>query len=86
MSRRTADLAVHAIVATGTTIEIDAISLTEVEITLAGPTRWKSPQPDVCVSVGKISIVDSRIETVRSSTLEGISHLQHLLAIVHRRR
>ncbi len=86
MSLRTADPAVQAIVATGTTIEIDAISLTEVEITLAGLTRWRSPQPDVCGSVDRISIVDGRIETFRSRTLEDIGRLRHLLAIVHRRR
>jgi hypothetical protein len=85
VSRRTADLAVQAVVATGT-IEIDTISPTEVEITLAGPTRWRSPQPDVCVSVDRISIVDGRIEIFRSRTLEGIGRLRHLLAIVHRRR
>jgi len=80
---RTADPAVQA---TGTRIEIDAISLTEVETTLAGLTRLRSPQPDVCVSVGRISIVDGRIETSRSRTLEGIVRLRHHLAIVHRRR
>ena len=80
---RTADPAVHA---TGTRIENDAISLTEVETTLAGLTRLRSPQPDVCVSVGKISIVDGRIETSRSRTPEGIGRLRHHLAIVHRRR
>jgi hypothetical protein len=85
VSRRTADLAVQAVVATGT-IEIDTISPTEVEITLAGPTRWRSPQPDVCVSVDMISIVTGRIETFRSRTLEGICRIRHLLAIVHRRR
>ena len=83
---RTADPAVQAIVATGTRIEIDAISLTEVETTLAEPTRWRSPQPDVCVSVDRISIVDGRIGTSRSRTLEGIARLRHHLAIVHRRR
>ncbi len=35
--------AVQANIATGTTTEIDAISLTEVEVTLAGSTRWRSP-------------------------------------------
>jgi hypothetical protein len=85
VSRRTADLAVQAVVATGT-IEIDTISPTEVEITLAGPIRWRSPQPDVCVSVGKISVVDKRIDTFRSSTLEGICRIRHHLANLHRRR
>jgi hypothetical protein len=83
---RTADPAVQAIVATVTTTEIDAISLTEVGIILAGPTRWRSPQPDVCVSVDRISIVDGRIDIFQSRTLEGICRLRHLLAIVHRRR
>ncbi len=83
---RTADPAVPAIVATGTTTEIDAVSLTEVENTLAELTRWRSPQPDVCVSVDRISIVDGRIEAFQSRTLEGIGRLRHLLAIVHRRR
>ena len=82
---RTVDHAVRAIVAS-TTTENDAISLTEVETTLAEPTRWRSPQPDVCVSVDRISIVDGRIEIFRSRTLEGIGRLRHLLAIVHRRR
>ena len=38
---RTADPAVQAIIATGTRIEIHAISLTEVETTLAGLTRLR---------------------------------------------
>ena len=38
---RTADHAVQAIVATDTSIEIDAVSLTEVETTLAGLTRLR---------------------------------------------
>jgi hypothetical protein len=38
---RTADHAVQAIVATDTRIEIDAVSLTEVETTLAGLTRLR---------------------------------------------
>ena len=38
---RTADHAVQAIIATDTSIEIDTVSLTEVETTLAGLTRLR---------------------------------------------
>jgi hypothetical protein len=86
MILRTADPAVQAIITTGTTTEIDAIGLTEVEITAARLTHLKSPQPDVCVSVGEISIVDGQTDTIRNRTLEGIGLLRHLLAIVHRQR
>ena len=85
MILRTADPEVQAIVETGTTIEIDAIGLTEVENTAAGLTRSRSPQPDVCVSVDKISIVDGQTDTIRNRILEGIGRLRYLLAIVHRR-
>ena len=85
MILRTADPEVQAIVETGITIEIDAIGLTEVENTAAGLTRSRSPQPDVCVSVDKISIVDGQTDTIRNRILEGIGRLRYLLAIVHRR-
>ena len=87
MILRTADPEVQAIVETGTTIEIDAIGLTEVEntSTAAGLTRSRSPQPDVSVSVDKISIVDGQTDTIRNRILEGIGRLRYLLAIVHRR-
>ena len=82
----TAALAVPATVATGTTTEIDAIGMAEIEITAAGLNPLKSPQPDVCVSVGRISIVDGQNDTVRNRTLAGIGRLRHLLANVHRQR
>ena len=85
MILRTADPEVQEIVETGTTIEIDAIGLTEVENTAAGLTRSRSQQPDVCVSVDKISIVDGQTDTIRNRILEGIGRLRYLLAIVHRR-
>ena len=85
VSLHTVDPAVQAIVATGTSIEIDSIGLTEVENTAAGLTRSRSPQPDVCVSVDKISIVDGQTDTIRNRILEGIGRLRYLLAIVHRR-
>jgi hypothetical protein len=81
-----ADLAVPVIVATGTTNEIDAIGLTEIEIPAAGLIRLKSPQPDACVSMGRIAIVCGQIDTVQARTLPvaGSGRLRHLLAIVHR--
>lgn len=80
----TVALAVPEIVATGAMIEIDAIDLTAHEISVDELTHSNWQLPDVCVSVGKISIVYGQVATTQDITLVASGHLRHRRAISHR--